>query len=235
MKIVGLATDFDGTIADEGRVDGRTAAALGRARTQGLMLVPATGRQLADLADTFADVGLFHRIVGENGAVLFDPSAKVTRILAPAPPPALLDRLAAAGVPLSVGHSIVATVEPFEQEMRSAINELELNWHVVLNKGSVMALPAGVTKASGVVRALEELGVAPGQTMGVGDAENDQDLLRICGFAVAVANALTSLKQQADLVTVAEGGAGVVELLERWQRGDFERLPERTAASRVTA
>src|SRR5262249_43274640 len=161
-----------------------------------------------DLANTFAHTAVFHRVVAENGAVLFDPSANTTRTLASSPPPALLDRLTARRVPLSVGHTIVATVERYEPEVRSALRELELNWHIVLNKGSVMVLPASVTKATGLKPALEELGVGLDRTMGVGDAENDQDFLRVCGLSVAVANALPSIKQQADLVTGGERGTG---------------------------
>ena len=73
--------------------------------------------------------------------------AKV-KLLAPAPPPAFVERLTNARIPLSVGHSIVATISPHEHEVLAAIRDLEMEWHVIFNKGSVMALPANVTKAT---------------------------------------------------------------------------------------
>ncbi|MEH2080564.1 MAG: HAD hydrolase family protein [Nostoc sp.] len=38
--------------------------------------------------------------------------------------------------------------------------------------------------------------------VGIGDAENDHDFVSICGYSVAVANALPMLKQHVDFVTI---------------------------------
>jgi hydroxymethylpyrimidine pyrophosphatase-like HAD family hydrolase len=92
---------------------------------------------------------------------------------------------------------------------------------VIFNKGAVMALPAGITKATGLAAALAELEIAAAQTIGVGDAENDHAFLDACGLAVAVANALPSLRLEADLVTRAARGAGVEELIDRVLGGDL--------------
>jgi hydroxymethylpyrimidine pyrophosphatase-like HAD family hydrolase len=209
-----LATDFDGTIAHDGMVDDGTRDALERARHAGLCLLLVTGRELPDLFNTFAHVSLFDRVVAENGALMYTPSNGAVRQLAPAPPVALLNRLLASGVPLSVGASIIATVEPHEHAVLAAIRDLGVEWHVVFNKGSVMVLPSGVTKATGLVPALEDLAVAPEDTIGIGDAENDHAFLSMCGLKVAVSNALPSLKDIADVVTVAARGEGVVELID---------------------
>jgi hydroxymethylpyrimidine pyrophosphatase-like HAD family hydrolase len=209
-----LATDFDGTIAHDGVVDASTREALERARDADLCLLLVTGRELPDLFNTFTHVQLFDRIVAENGALMYTPAIGVVRQLAPAPPVALLNRLLADGVPMSVGASIVATVEPHEHAVLAAIRDLGLEWHVVFNKGSVMALPSGVTKASGLAPALEDLAIAPEETIGVGDAENDHAFLSMCGLKVAVSNALPALKELADVVTVAARGEGVIELID---------------------
>jgi hypothetical protein len=52
--------------------------------------------------------------------------------------------------------------------------------------------------------------------VGIGDAENDQAFLAACGCSVAVANALDSVKENTDMRTSAERGAGVAELIDRW-------------------
>jgi HAD superfamily hydrolase (TIGR01484 family) len=196
-------------------VDTSTIEALSRAREAGLKLILVTGRELADLFNTFDHAALFDRIVAENGAIVYQPAAKTVRSLAPAPPLALVERLTNERVPLSVGHSIVATVEPYKHALLGAIHDLGIEWHVIFNKGSVMALPAEVTKATGLAAALEEVGVAADKTVGVGDAENDQVFMRMCGLAVAVANALPSIKETAGFVTAGARGAGVEELVER--------------------
>lgn len=232
MMFTALATDYDGTIAHDGVVDEPTVAALIRATAAGLRLIMVTGRELADLFNTFPHASLFDRIVAENGAVLYDPGTKAVTLLASAPPPLLLERLARLNVPLSVGHSIVATVEPHEHELLSAIRDLGIEWHVIFNKGSVMALPADVTKATGLALALGALGISPDQTVGVGDAENDQAFLRACGLAVAVSNALSSVKETADIVTAGARGAGVAEIIDRMIAGDLDGFDQLSRTNR---
>jgi hydroxymethylpyrimidine pyrophosphatase-like HAD family hydrolase len=224
MRYRALATDYDGTIAHDGRVDDATVAALRRLRPTGRQLILVTGRELTDLFNTFAHIDMFDRVVAENGAVLYDPVAKAVEVLAPSPPAPLVERLTAEGVPLSVGHSVVATVEPHEHAVLAAIRDFGLEWHVIFNKGSVMALPAEVTKATGLAPALAALGLSHEETIAVGDAENDQVFLRRCGLAVAVANALPTVKQLADVVTEGARGAGVAELIARWLDGDLDAI-----------
>jgi hydroxymethylpyrimidine pyrophosphatase-like HAD family hydrolase len=231
MTFDALATDYDGTIAHDGRVDDDTLAALRRARGAGLKLLLVTGRELTDLSNTFQHTEMFDLVVAENGAVLFDPKTAAVRLLAPSPPAELVEWLTERNVPLSIGHSIVATVEPHEHAVLAAIHALGLEWHIIFNKGSVMALPSGVTKATGLGPALEELAIAAERTVGVGDAENDHAFLAACGLAVAVSNALDSVKQGADLVTAGARGAGVAELIDRLLCGELDGIVRRTRRS----
>jgi len=224
MRYAALATDYDGTIAYDGTVDDATTDALRRAKADGLRLVMVTGRELTDLFNTFAHSDLFDRIVAENGAVLYEPATKAVEAIAPPPPPALVEALERQSIPLSVGHSIIATVQPYEHHVLTAIRDLGIEWHVIFNKGSVMALPADVTKATGLAPALTAIGVGADRTIGVGDAENDQAFLRMCGLAVAVDNALPAVKDMADVVTSGARGAGVAELLTRLFAGEFDTL-----------
>ena len=106
FKYAALATDYDGTIASDGRVDEPTVAALARARACGVRLLLITGRELADVFNVFDRHTVFDFIVAENGAVLFDVAGRVTEDLGGAPPPNLLSLLAAQRVPVSVGRSI---------------------------------------------------------------------------------------------------------------------------------
>lgn len=225
MKFQVLATDYDGTLAFEGRVEQTTIDALLRLRDSGVRLLLVTGRELTDLFNTFDQSGIFDRIVAENGAVLYDPSTQRIDHLGSAPPAQLVERLTSEQIPFSVGHSVVATVEPHEQTVIAAIHGLALDWHIIFNKGSVMALPSDVTKATGLRAALEALGLRASATVAVGDAENDLVFLRACGLAVAVANALPTVKDIADIVTEGARGDGVIELTERWLEGALDGVP----------
>ncbi len=213
MRYVALACDYDGTLAHDGTVADETVVALERLRESGRKLILVTGRQLDDLMRVFARLDLFDRVVVENGGLLYRPATRDERRLAEPPPPGFVDALRARGVPFSVGRVIVATVSPHEVAVVDVIRDLGVDLAVILNKGSVMVLPSGTDKATGLAVALEELGLSARNVVAVGDAENDQAFLAMCGCAVAVANALPTLKEQADLVTAGARGAGVVELV----------------------
>jgi hydroxymethylpyrimidine pyrophosphatase-like HAD family hydrolase len=126
---------------------------------------------------------------------------------------------------LTVGQVFVATEQPNERIVLDAIGELGLDLQVILNKGSVMVLPASVNKATGLSGALQELGIAPQNVVGIGDAENDEPFLAMCGCGVAVANALDPLKARADHVTRGENGAGVREIIDSLISKDQDREP----------
>lgn len=214
VDYLALATDYDGTLARDGIVDGSTLQAVKRLRQSGRKIILVTGRELSDLKSVFSRMDLFDLAVCENGAVLYHPGTGELRGLGRAPDRAFIDELTRRGVkPLSVGLSIVATVQPFDKIAREVIREHGLDWQVILNKGSVMMLPIGVNKKAGLNAALAELGIPPEHVVGVGDAENDHAFLEECGWSVAVANALPSLKAVVDFTTAAPYGKGVVELI----------------------
>jgi len=224
MRYRVLACDYDGTLAHDGHVDAPVVAALDRFVATGRELILVTGRQLPELLAIFPQIDRFVRVVAENGAILYRPGDRAQKLLAPAPPADFLEALKRRGINADVGHAVVATWRPHDMAVREVIHELKLEWNVILNKDAVMALPAGVNKASGLRAALNELGRSLEETVGVGDAENDLCLLRVCAVGVAVANALPSVKKRADLVTAGDHGAGVAELVDRIIKDDLAEL-----------
>lgn len=224
MRYLALACDYDGTLASDGHVSERTLAALDRLRATGRRLLLVTGRQLPDLLEIFPHVHLFERIVAENGALVYRPATRDQKVLGDSPPDAFIAALRERGVEVSSGRVIVATSEPYATAVLDTIRDLGLELHVVFNKGSVMVLPSGLNKATGLNAALAELGLSPHNTVGVGDAENDHAFLGLCECSVGVANALPLLKERADLVTCGHNGAGVVELIDRLINTDLTEI-----------
>jgi HAD superfamily hydrolase (TIGR01484 family) len=228
MRYLALACDYDETLAHEGHVEDATVAALRSVRDSGRYLLLVTGRRLPEILDLFAAHVLFDRVVAENGALLYDPATRSERLLAEPAPTALTATLRARGIePLDSGRVILATRRPHETAVLEAIRDRGLEWHVIFNKGSVMVLPSGVNKATGLEAALAELGLSPHNCVGIGDAENDHAFLRLCECAVAVSGALPALKETADLVTAGDDGTGVRELIERLTRSDLAELAPR--------
>lgn len=220
-----LACDYDGTVAHEGRVDADTVDALNRLRATRREIVLVTGRRLDDLQSVFPALELFSLVVAENGALLYTPHCREAEPLAPPPPAAFVETLRARGVDdVAVGHVIVATWQPHEGIVLDTIRALGLELQVIFNKGAIMVLPSGVNKATGLRVALSRLGVSPHNAVAIGDAENDHALLSACECGVAVANAVPSLRERADLTTNADHGAGVAELCARLGATDLAEL-----------
>jgi HAD superfamily hydrolase (TIGR01484 family) len=73
---VALATDYDGTLARDGRVDQSTVDVLQQIKTSGRKLILVTGRDLPDLRRVFEPLDLFDCVVAENGALLFNPATQ---------------------------------------------------------------------------------------------------------------------------------------------------------------
>jgi len=225
MHYLALATDYDGTLAEGGKVQPKVLAALRRLADTGRKLILVTGRELDELMLTFPAFEIFDAIVAENGALLYSPRPPCERALAAPPPPRFVEMLRERGVaPISYGRIIVATWQPHEQTVLAVIRELGLELEVIFNKGAVMVLPSGVNKASGLAVALAELDIDPDLVVGVGDGENDHSLLAACGLGVAVANAVPALRERAEIVTQGARGDGILEICERLIASDTVEL-----------
>jgi HAD superfamily hydrolase (TIGR01484 family) len=215
MRYHVLASDYDGTLADDGTVNVQTVRALSRLRASGRLLVLVTGRELADLRQVFSELTLFEYVVTENGATLYQPVTQVEETLAPPPPEPFVELLKERGVPLSVGRTIVATVQPYENVVLQTIRDLGLELQVVFNKGAVMVLPSAVNKATGLMTALSRLMIPASQVVAIGDGENDHSLLAAVGLGIAVQNAVPLLKEAAAFVTEQPASRGVIEVIDR--------------------
>ena len=230
MRYLVLATDYDGTLATDGLVSQEAVLALERLRASGRRLILVTGREVPDLLRVLGPMDLlFDCIVAENGAVVYWPASHDTKILSERPPDQFVRALRERRVePLSVGAVVVATSTSNDTTVLEVIEDLGLELQLIFNKGSLMVLPSGVNKATGLAAALAGMGVSPHSVVGIGDAENDQALLSSCGFGVAVANAVPFLRERADLVTQAADGAGVAELAARLLATDLAGLARHT-------
>ncbi|HEY4181273.1 MAG TPA: HAD-IIB family hydrolase [Kofleriaceae bacterium] len=228
MRYHVLATDYDGTLAHHGRVDDATWAAVHKFRDTGRKLILVTGRELDELLALLPDATVFDRIVAENGALVYDPATKEIATIAPGPPADFVAELAKRGVePIAVGRVIVATWEPHQDTVLATIRDMGLELQVIFNKGAVMILPSGVNKATGLALALTQLGLSAHNVVAVGDAENDHALLASAECGVAVANSLPALINAADLVTKADHGAGVAELIDHLLTDDLATVAPR--------
>jgi len=230
MRFLALATDYDGTLAHDGKTPPFVIEALNRLRSSGRRVILVTGRELPDLQRLLPALGIFDLVVAENGALLYFPQERREMALAEPPPAEFIQDLRDRGIsPLSVGTAIVASWETEAARIIESIQAYGLELQLIFNKGALMVLPSGTNKASGLAAALSHLGLSRHNVAGIGDAENDHAFLRFCECSVAVANALPALRQRADLVTAGDHGHGVAELVEMMIRDDLSGVAARLA------
>jgi hydroxymethylpyrimidine pyrophosphatase-like HAD family hydrolase len=206
-----VALDFDGTLA-EGQVAPATLAALTEARARGVRVILVTGRIMSELRAVFPEVDdHIDAVVAENGALLVTHGG--VRLLAAPIGRAVSAALTGRGVAHRSGQVLIAGAAADEPAVLEVVRELGLDCRLVRNRGELMVLPAGVTKGTGLLEALGELGLSPHNAIGVGDGENDHSLLDACEVGVAVANAVDALRAHADMSMSLPDGQGVADLL----------------------
>ena len=81
---------------------------------------------------------------------------------------------------------------------------------VFAESNNLEASPLNVTKASGLVELCKYLNVDLADTVAIGDAPNDTEILQTVGYAVAMGNATDDIKQMADFVTTDNDHDGVL-------------------------
>jgi HAD superfamily hydrolase (TIGR01484 family) len=215
MRYRVLATDYDGTLAHNGKVSDSTLESLREFIATGRQAVLVTGRELPDLKSVFSELNLFRWVIAENGGLIYEPSTTKEIVVGPQACQKLVELLRERGVSPSVGQSIIATWSPYEQIVLRSIHDLGLEMQVIFNKGAVMVLPTGVNKASGLQTVLEMMKLSRHNVVGVGDAENDHSFLQMVEFSAATANALPSLHEIVDLVLPHSHGQGVEFLIDQ--------------------
>ena len=213
MKLRVLALDFDGTIAVNDTVDVDVAAAIREARRAGLLTVLVTGRILSDLEASLCSPPLFDSVVAENGAVLSLPDLASPITLTQAPDSRFVDEMRRRGIRHQAGRCVVEAAADMAPQVIDIIRGLGLPLGIAFNRGRLMVLPHGVSKASGLQEALWRLRASVHNTIAVGNAENDHQMLEACEIGAAVAWGSETLRLSADEVVPGDGPAAVARYI----------------------
>jgi len=80
-------------------------------------------------------------------------------------------------------------------------------------------MPKGVTKAYGIQLLAQELGIEQAEVMAIGDEENDLSMIAYAGVGVAMGNAISAVKEAADVVTATNEEDGVAKIVSEYVLG----------------
>ncbi len=232
MKFGVLALDYDGTIARDGVLDPEVRAAIADVRKHGIAVVIVTGRILAELEQMAGDLHFVDAVVGENGAVMWFANGH-TRQLAYSTLPQFLRELARRGLEFKAGKCVVELDAASAPQVLAVIREMEMPLVMLFNRGRLMVLPQAVSKGAGLREALATLRLSVHNAIGIGDAENDHELLATCELGVAVAWGSRLLQQSADEVLPGDGPTAVAAYIRNAAR-DLRLPPEKIGQHRLS-
>jgi len=222
LKFSVLALDYDGTIARDGILDRHVKDAIVEVRARGIAVIVVTGRILSDLQRVAGDLHFADAVVAENGAVLAFPNGHSWLIGRP-PEALFVDELRRRGVAFTAGQCLLEMDAALAPQILGVIRELELPFVLLFNRSRLMVLPQGISKATGLRHALTVLRLSAHNAIGVGDAENDHDLLAACEIGVAVSWGSPTLQRTADQVIYGGGPSDLAPYIR--QASNITRLP----------
>lgn len=227
MKLSVIALDYDGTIARHGVLDPQVRQAIAEVRASGIVVLLVTGRILAELQRMAGELHFVDAVVAENGAVLHVPATGHTTTLAPPVPPEFVENLRGRGRAFEVGTCLVDADAREAPHLLEAIRALQLPLVLAFNGGRVMTLTQGVSKATGLQALLTRLRLSPRNTLAIGDAENDHELLRLAEVGVAAEWGSPALRAAADVVLPGRGPDAVAGYLRQIATGALP-VPRKT-------
>jgi hypothetical protein len=232
MKFGVLALDYDGTIARDGVLDPEVRTAIAEVRARGIAVVIVTGRILSELEHFAGDLHFVDAVVAENGAVLWFPNGH-SRLLGSVSSLAFVQELRRRGLDFKAGQSVVELDAGAAPRVLDVIRELELPLVLLFNRGRLMVLPQSVSKGMGLREALATLRLSAHNAIGIGDAENDHDLLATCELGVAVSWGSPVLQAVAGEVLRGDGPTAVAGYIRQAAK-EMRLPPERIGQHRLS-
>ena len=239
-----IAFDMDGTLLNsQKKVRKETLDAINKAFDVGKEVILCTGRALAELEEYIELIPRMRYMVMTSGAIVYDIKEKKD-IYANEISVEIMDEILNyikdfhMGIYKPMFNEVAVKVENMldfyndnkqpvaklnlyhtssedREETRKAIEGLD----VVLANAETTSLEVSAkntTKGLGLQKLCEHLGISIDETIAVGDADNDLDVLKRAGLSVAMGNANDNVKKIADVVVEDCDHDGCVQAIEKY-------------------
>jgi phosphoglycolate phosphatase (TIGR01487 family) len=214
-SVKALAVDVDGTLTDDSRrVSLDAVRALREAEDSGIPVMLASGNVLPIAYSLSNYLGFTGPIVAENGGVV-SYNQKIWVLANPDRPLKAYEHLRTKmdAERLFTDRWRETEVGLKREVSLEKVREVLKDWEVdVQTTGwAVHIMEKGMNKFVGVKKACELLGITPKDVAAFGDSDNDEMMIRECGWGIAVGNAFEGTKKAASFVAKGQNGAGIVE------------------------
>lgn len=116
-------------------------------------------------------------------------------------------------------NKIIVTYWPEYMEEVARIAKAELSnkyWVGLTSDKWLEILMPNITKGYGLTKLSQILNIPYKNMMAIGDGENDLEMIRLAGIGIAMDNALSIVKENADDVTLSNNENGVYEAIKKY-------------------
>lgn len=220
-----LVTDVDGTLTSpQNRLHLPAVEAIRKLEEKGIHVVLCSGNILCSLLTLGFYLGTSGPVVAENGGVVMKLGWEAPIILGSKEIPLKAfkilrekfgERIKEAGDQFYRFTDVAIRRTIDRETIVNTLNECGIKINVLDSGYAIHLCDINVHKAIGVKKAVETLGYKSEEALGIGDGQNDIELLQEVGYGIALNNAPQILKNVADYVTGKSYGEGFVEAVEK--------------------
>ncbi len=214
LEFNAIACDRDGTLVKGKTLTDPVRQAIDLFQNAGGTFLLATGETIDQLSE-FTDLHRFDLVIAENGALLYWPRKKCSKLLTTKRSSEVLGTLQVEDIKAEAIGEVIISAKAAEGEWLRQVVSPYTDWTIVHNRDDVMALPVGIDKGTGLAAAVAEFGFATDDVVGIGDGQNDVPLLRAAGVGVTLTSAEVAAKDAADVIVDLEPGSAVIEVIDR--------------------
>ncbi|HHT72132.1 MAG TPA: HAD family phosphatase [Firmicutes bacterium] len=171
-------------------------------------------------------------MICENGSLLFDPQTKRGIVHPNIPQEFMKERgnihraieelIAGTDAVIELGKDVMFSVNSTNPgqfgdlmpRIQEALQGAPVN--IQFSGRSIEVIPRGVTKAQGLAFWAETMGVQISDTVSIGDADNDLEILRAAGHAAAPANCTPNVQAIAEYISPYPMVEGVLDIVAHY-------------------
>jgi len=216
-----LAVDVDGTLADDSRrINLDAVRALRRVQDSGVPVMLASGNVLPIAYSLSNYLGLTGPIIAENGGIVCHEQ----KIYVLGDPRGPLKAYKHLQTKMDADRLFTDKWRETEVGLKREVSldkvkDILKDWDVEVETTgwAVHIMKKGMNKLVGIRKGCDLLGISVKEVAAIGDSDNDEMMIRECGWGIAVANAFDGTKSAASYVSRNKNGLGVLEALE-WLR-----------------
>jgi phosphoglycolate phosphatase (TIGR01487 family) len=228
-----VITDIDGTITDdERRLNTRAVGVIRDLVENRVQVVLASGNTACFMDALCRMIGTDGSFIGENGGVYRAGFGHDLKVLGDnGVVKGALDRLknhfGEKGIGLEVyspmyrfADQAFARTVPVE-EVREVVADMPV---MVVDTGFAIHIhPPGITKQVAFERISDDLGIARGLFLAIGDSLNDLEMLQAAGMSATVANGHPRVRRVAGYVSEKKYGDGFIDVVDHFKHYFFAR------------